>query len=63
MSPLVFLGAALVISVIGTLVLWVRHRDTTGPDSTIDEFRSKMKALSDEPGSDAGRSGVSRRGG
>lgn len=46
MSPLFFLALALVISVVGTLVLWIRHREPDTPDATIDEFRSKMRALS-----------------
>lgn len=60
MSPLVFLALALVISVVGTVVLWVRNRQPDTPDATIDEFRSKMRALSDEernPGKNIGRSG------
>lgn len=69
MSPLVFLALALVISVVGTMALWVRYRQTDTPDATIDEFRSKMRALSDEdrsPGKNAGTSGrgdTTRQGG
>ena len=52
MSPLVFLALAAGVSLVGILILWLRHRvpaDT--PDSSIEEFRSKMRALSeDQPG-------------
>ncbi|MEZ5239592.1 MAG: hypothetical protein R2716_11845 [Microthrixaceae bacterium] len=63
MSPLLFLGAAVVISVVGTLILWLRHRDTSGPDASIDEFRSKMRALSEEQDRSPGPDGVGRQGG
>lgn len=69
MSPLVFLALALVVSVVGTVVLWLRHRQPDTPDATIDEFRTKMRALSDEVGSPAdgagrsGRSDTTRYGG
>lgn len=69
MSPLVFLALALVVSVVGTVALWVRNRQPDTPDATIDEFRSKMRALSDDEqslGKNTGRSGrgdTTRQGG
>lgn len=69
MSPLFFLALALVVSVVGTLVLWIRHREPDTPDATIDEFRSKMRALShqerDEEGTlrRTGRRDATGRGG
>ncbi|MCZ7629084.1 MAG: hypothetical protein M5U19_08485 [Microthrixaceae bacterium] len=69
MSPLVFLALALVISAVGTVALWLRHRRPDTPDATIDEFRSKMRALSDDlPGQAdganwSGRSDTTRHGG
>ncbi|MGI9579159.1 MAG: hypothetical protein ACR2OH_13240 [Microthrixaceae bacterium] len=48
MSGVVFLGIAVVVSVVGTLVLWARNRTPDTPDASIEEFRSKMAALSDE---------------
>ncbi|MCB1013121.1 MAG: hypothetical protein KDB15_15795 [Microthrixaceae bacterium] len=66
MSPLVFLALAAGVSLVGILILWLRHRvpaDT--PDSSIEEFRSKMRALSeDQPGqspSSVTQSGVPQR--
>jgi hypothetical protein len=50
MNGLVFLSIALVVSVLGSLVLWFRHRDPTSLDSGIDEFQREMRALSpDQP--------------
>jgi hypothetical protein len=43
---LAFLLIAVVVSAIGTFVLWVRNRDTTSLDSGIDEFQREMRALS-----------------
>ena len=48
MSGLLFLGIAAALSVIGTLVLWARNRKPDTPDASIEEFRSKMAALSEE---------------
>ncbi|MCU1376029.1 MAG: hypothetical protein JWO68_3315 [Actinomycetia bacterium] len=45
MSPIVFLLVALLVSVGGSLVLWLRHRDPTTMDHGIDEFQREMKAL------------------
>ena len=43
---LAFLLIAVIVSAIGTLVLWVRNRDTTTLDQGIDAFQREMKALS-----------------
>lgn len=48
MTALSFLLIALVVSVVGTVVLWARHRQSDSPDASIDEFNAKMRALSDE---------------
>jgi hypothetical protein len=49
-SALVFLFLAVVVSVIGTVVLWARSRPSNSPDASIDEFNAKLRALSgDEP--------------
>ena len=45
MSGLAFLLIALVISVIGSLILWLRSRRPRGVTSAIDEFRREMQAL------------------
>lgn len=50
MSNLVFLGVALVISVIGVTILVLRSRPPSSPHSSIDQFHDKMRALApDEP--------------
>lgn len=48
MSGVVFLGIAVLVSVVGTIVLWARNRTPDTPDASIEEFRSKMAALSEE---------------
>ena len=45
MNGLVFLSVALVVSVLGSMVLWLMHRDPTSVDSGIDEFQREMQAL------------------
>ncbi len=48
MSGLVFLLAALALSVVGSLVLWLRHRQPTSMEQGIDDFSREMQALSPE---------------
>jgi hypothetical protein len=43
---LAFLLIAVVVSGIGTFVLWVRNRDATSLDHGVEEFQREMKALS-----------------
>ncbi|CAN5127269.1 hypothetical protein BH24ACT1_BH24ACT1_12920 [soil metagenome] len=45
MSGLVFLLAALALSVIGSFVLWLRHRQPTSLNQGIDDFSREMQAL------------------
>lgn len=45
MSSLLFLGIALVISLIGCLVLWVRHRQPRSMDAHIRDFARELDAL------------------
>ena len=49
---LAFLLIAVVVSAIGTLVLWVRNRDTATLDQGIDAFQREMKALSPDKQAD-----------
>jgi hypothetical protein len=44
-GPIVFLMIAVVISVVGSLVLYLRSRTPTSLDSGIDNFRREMQAL------------------
>lgn len=45
MTAVVFLAIAVVISVIGGLIVWVRHREPTTWDSGIRDFAREMEAL------------------
>jgi hypothetical protein len=43
---LAFLFIAVVVSVIGTLVLYMRNRGSTSVDHGVEEFQREMRALS-----------------
>jgi len=45
MSALVFLGIAVVLSLIGSAVVAIRHRPRTGPHQSIDDFAAHLRAL------------------
>ena len=45
MGAVAFLMIAVVISVVGGLVLYLRNRTPSGLDSGIDNFRREMQAL------------------
>lgn len=45
MTALLFLSIAVVVSAVGTLLLWLRHRKPTTWDSGIHDFAREMKAL------------------
>ena len=44
-----FLLVALLLSILGSLVLWLRHRQPTSLDHGVDEFRREMNALRPDP--------------
>jgi hypothetical protein len=46
MGNLVFLVGAIALSVAGSIVLWLRHREPTSFMSSIDDFQREMTALS-----------------
>jgi hypothetical protein len=48
MGNLVFLVGAIALSVVGSVVLWLRHREPTSFMSSIDDFSREMTALSGE---------------
>lgn len=52
MSPLAFLLLAVVIAVVGTVALWLRQRQPTSIEASIEEFHREMRALApeDRPG-------------
>ena len=43
---LAFLLIAVLVSGLGTLVLWMRNRDSTSLDHGVEEFQREMRALS-----------------
>lgn len=45
MNPLYFLLSAIVLSAIGLMVLWLLNRPTDDPESSVEQFNSKMSAL------------------
>jgi hypothetical protein len=52
-SGLVFLFMALVVSVLGSALLWARQRKPTSLDHGITEFQREMRALA--PNEQSGR--------
>jgi hypothetical protein len=54
-SGLLFLFLALVVSLIGSALLWVRQRKPTSLDHGITEFQREMRALA--PDERSGRDG------
>lgn len=61
MSGLVFLLAALALSVVGSVVLWLRYRQPTSMEQGIDDFSREMQALAPERRADFGRHRFERR--
>jgi hypothetical protein len=55
MSGLAFLLIAVVLSVLGTLVLWMRNRGPSSVDHGVEEFRREMNALSPDAHNDERR--------
>jgi hypothetical protein len=45
MSALVFLALALLVSIVGSAILWYQHRQPNTYDSGIQAFRREMEAL------------------
>ncbi len=48
MSALLFLGIALVLSLVGFFVLWIRNRPPRSVDAHIRAFAKELEALSPE---------------
>jgi hypothetical protein len=53
MTGLLFLFIAFLLSVGGSLVLWLRHRDPSSLDHGVNEFQREMRALAPERHTDA----------
>jgi hypothetical protein len=45
MSNLLYLGIALLLSIIGCLVIWYRNRKPTSLTAGIEEFQRELRAL------------------
>jgi hypothetical protein len=45
MSSLIYLLVALLLSIAGSLILWLRHRKPHSLESGIDAFTRELKAL------------------
>lgn len=65
MSGVVFLAAAVGLSIVGSLLLWLRYRKPSSMSHGIESFRREMQALAPQPpappGSRPGRRGSRRR--
>lgn len=48
MGNLIFLVGAVALSVVGSVLLWLRHRPPTSVMSSIEGFREEMSALGGE---------------
>lgn len=60
-SSVAFLVVAVGASIVGSMLIWLRHRKPTTFMSSIDEFQREMQALAREPEQHDGRR--RRRGG
>jgi hypothetical protein len=57
MSNLIYLLLALVLSIVGSLILWYRHRRPRSMEAGIDEFNRELRALAPERREEERRSG------
>lgn len=49
MSGLIFLVVALALSVVGSVALWLRHREPTSVERSVEDFTREMHALAPPP--------------
>jgi hypothetical protein len=49
MSGVAFLLIAVVIALVGSLIVWIRHRKPTHFMASVDDFQREMDALSSPP--------------
>ena len=45
MSNLLYVGIAVVLSLLGWLVMWLRHRHPTSTEASVREFARELDAL------------------
>ena len=49
MTNLVYLGIAVVLSMLGSLVLWLRHRKPRSMEAHMQRFARELEALAPDP--------------
>jgi hypothetical protein len=49
MTNLVYLGIAVVLSLLGSLVLWMRHRKPRSMEAHMQQFARELDALAPDP--------------
>jgi hypothetical protein len=62
-SGVAFLLIVVVVALVGSLIVWLRHRKPTHFMSSVDDFQREMDALGRSPGTTAKRPRRSGRGG
>lgn len=63
MSGVAFLLIVVVIALVGSLIVWLRHRKPTHFMSSVDDFQREMEALGRSPGTTSKRPRRNRHGG
>ncbi|HUS60761.1 MAG TPA: hypothetical protein VMY34_01105 [Acidimicrobiales bacterium] len=54
MSNLLYLGIAVALSIVGSLILWYRHHKPRSIESGIEDFSRELRALSPQRRNDRG---------
>ena len=49
MTNLIYLGIAVVLSMLGSLVLWMRHRKPKSMEAHMQRFARELEALAPDP--------------
>ena len=49
MTNLVYLGIAVVLSLLGCLILWLRHRKPRSMEAHMQRFARELEALAPDP--------------
>jgi uncharacterized alpha-E superfamily protein len=49
MTNLVYLGIAVILSLLGSLVLWLRHRKPRSMEAHMQRFARELEALAPDP--------------
>ena len=60
MNNLAYLGAVLVLSMLGCLVLWLRSREPRSMEARMREFSDELRALAPDDGLPQSRSRFAR---